>query len=775
MPPGRHHWALIGFSILTLICTYPIAVELGNAVQGWGDPLLNSWILAWETHSLAAAGQVSFFDTNIFYPHRNTLAYSEFLIPQLFLALPVILSTGNPILAHNIVLLVSLLATAMGTYWLAFRITRSRSASFAAGLILAFCPFMFSHLQHVQIVFAAGIPLTFLLLCRWLESSRTRDAVLLGLVYAIQVLANAYYAVYLTFFAGLFFLVQLVRSRAWVRRRFWGQALLAGLIAAALIGPFYVRYFQLRQEMGFQRVLPPPTPVTAYLAAPEANRLYGEITAAMGRSEAYLFPGFVATGLALIGLYQWARHSPRRHPPSAKTFLHGATPWWRFRVLDGLIGAIVILILLLGLGMKIDTHLGPVPLRVASLRNPILFLILLSVARLWVRRHWPEHSRPLGVPASGWTYPLILLSAGVLALGTEPYLFLYRWVPGFSSLRAVPRIHVMFMFALAILAAQGMAFLLRHVAGRRRVVLAMALPLLIVMEYFSAPLPVEAAPRPSEFPAVQQWLAEQDEDLVFIAYPLRVKSDILDLYYSTQHWRRMVNGFSGFLPPLFLELASKGQIVPSQGAVRDLQSLGVDHVLVDLGKYRDRRRQRLRSTLEALPELEEVAVFDRTWVYRVVPQPAHPRPSLGRQSDLRPLDVAHLALRASIDSESLNKTVDGNRRTRWRAPMVAGQWLQMEWRETAKVAALELEISGLPHDYPRGYRVETSEDGDRWHPATEEPEYHPPIQDFLQPADFVLRFEWPPRRARFLRFIQTGESAEHLWSVVEIRVLSDPS
>lgn len=775
MPSGRHHWAFVGFLLATLVCTLPIATEMGSALMGLGDTLLNSWILAWEVHSLFGPGETRFFDTNIFYPHANTLAYSELLIPQLLVAAPVILASGNPVLAHNVVLLFSILTTALGSYALAFWLTESRSASFAAGLILAFCPFMFGHLVHVQILFAGGIPLTFLFLFRWMESGRSRDAALVGLFYSIQALANGYYAVYLTFFAGIALLGLMVRKRRWAQQRFWLQLGLIALIAFTLMAPFYWHYLQLRQEMGFQRVLPSPTPLSAYLATPEINRLYGEITEAFARPEASMFPGLVPATLALIGLFRWARSAERPLCPSDGKGTSRPPTWNRFRILDGSIVAMATLLLMLAMGWAVDTHLGPIPVRIASLRNPLLLFAVLIGVRTWMHRRWPEGSRPFGLPSSGWTFPLILISAAVLSLGTAPYQFLYRWIPGFGSLRAIPRIHVMFMVALAILAAQGMTHVLVSVSGTRRRMLAVALPVLIVLEYIGAPLPVVAAPRPDEFPAAHRWLAQQDDDLVFMEYPLRISDNILRLYYSTRHWRRMVNGFSGFIPPLYRELASKGRFFPNASAVKDLQDLGVDLLLVDTRRFREQRRLRIESNLDGHQALEQIANLNGTVVYRIDPHPAAAQAAAAEKPDWEALEPANLEVRASFDNESVRKVLDGNHRTDWRSPMSPGQWLEVGWNEDRDGFALELDISGSPHDYPRGYRLEVSPDGKRWTTVEEVEEFHPPIAQFLRPRDFVLRFEWSEPGARRLRFVQTGEDSRRPWTVVELRVLNAPS
>ena len=77
----------------------------------------------------------------------------------------------------------------------------------------------------------------FFFLFRWLDSGRTSNAAMLGLLYAIQALGNAYYAVYLAFFASLVLLAGALRRRSWSSRRFWLQLALAAGIAITLMGP----------------------------------------------------------------------------------------------------------------------------------------------------------------------------------------------------------------------------------------------------------------------------------------------------------------------------------------------------------------------------------------------------------------------------------------------------------------------------------------------------------------------------------------------------------
>ena len=51
------------------------------------DTVHNEWILAWDAHQLAH-DPWHLFDSNIFYPERDTLAYSDHLLVQAVMAAP---------------------------------------------------------------------------------------------------------------------------------------------------------------------------------------------------------------------------------------------------------------------------------------------------------------------------------------------------------------------------------------------------------------------------------------------------------------------------------------------------------------------------------------------------------------------------------------------------------------------------------------------------------------------------------------------------------------
>src|SRR5262249_11725409 len=106
------------YAAVTAIMAAPFSLHPATRGLSTGTVTdLFMWTLAWDTHALMHH-PLSLFDANIFYPHRLTLAYSENLIGSAFLAAPVLWLTDNPVLAMNLVALLSCVLCGTGAYLL---------------------------------------------------------------------------------------------------------------------------------------------------------------------------------------------------------------------------------------------------------------------------------------------------------------------------------------------------------------------------------------------------------------------------------------------------------------------------------------------------------------------------------------------------------------------------------------------------------------------------------------------------------------------------------
>ena len=82
--------ALGVFVLLAVVHTWPLARNPAHLSRNDnGDTLLNTWAIAWVAHQLPR-DPVHLFDANMFYPERRSLVYTEAMIVQGVLAMPVL-------------------------------------------------------------------------------------------------------------------------------------------------------------------------------------------------------------------------------------------------------------------------------------------------------------------------------------------------------------------------------------------------------------------------------------------------------------------------------------------------------------------------------------------------------------------------------------------------------------------------------------------------------------------------------------------------------------
>lgn len=294
--------ALFVYLGITLLMTYPLPFHAGSRVRDYGDSLLNTWILTTVANKIAHFEWRHFFSANIFYPEKNPLLYSELLIPQALIALPIIKITENPVLAHNLVLLLALLTSAMAMFSLAYYLTSQFFPALFAGVIFAFCPFMIAHLFQIQIISAAGLPLTFLFLHRYFRSGRFIDWLHFTWIYLLQSLANFYYALFMIIFTGTFIFLGAISQKTYRQKKFWGHVGLFIFLFGLILGPIFLAYAQQQAQEGFARTIGAQASLKSYLTTARINWLYGEWSARFRQPEGELFPGVVPLGLALLAL-----------------------------------------------------------------------------------------------------------------------------------------------------------------------------------------------------------------------------------------------------------------------------------------------------------------------------------------------------------------------------------------------------------------------------------------------------------------------------------------
>ncbi|HXE80131.1 MAG TPA: DUF3108 domain-containing protein [Vicinamibacterales bacterium] len=178
-----------------------------------------------------------------------------------------------------------------------------------------------------------------------------------------------------------------------------------------------------------------------------------------------------------------------------------------------------------------------------------------------------------------WTMLALVVAGGVFSLGPDGVRWLYaaahQHVFGFQSLRAPARFAVLVVAALAVLAS---LFVASVPPGRRRILAAAGAAALLLAEYASVPLTY--AVRPARQTDVGQWLARAQGPGAVVHLPLtHDERNTLAMVQSLEHWRPVVNGYSGQRPPFFTALVDALSGFPSAEALWALRDFDVRFVV----------------------------------------------------------------------------------------------------------------------------------------------------------------------------------------------------
>jgi hypothetical protein len=627
-------------TVLAVVLTWPAAAELGTMVADLGDPLLTTWILAWDVHALATA-PLRFFDANMFHPRRGTLAYTEHLVGLLPLVEPARLAGAGPLLAHNLVWLATFPLTGLAMFWLVRHLTGDAGAAAIAAVLYAFSHFRFGQLGHIQVLSHQWLPLVLLGLHRAARSAgRWRDLWLAGAAFLLQALSSGYHA----FFAAIAVSVFLAWLALPASRPPLGRLIARGAVVGALVGllllPFFLAYGSARTEIGLVRPLEEIAQYAArpvsYLATPATNHWLGDVTEPFRGNEAILFPGVVTLLLALVGIVL-AWRQPMRAPGSPAAAPRGrAWPVALDVVLTGLILATVVNWLAVG---GLSVHLGPIRLSQRAFGWPFLGLALALALRRLVQGG-PSPVRGLGwLGRLGWPnaagcYVGLTLVGVIASFGPRLkighvrlrplYAQLYEVIPGFDALRVPGRFGILVTTGLAVLAGFGAAAVLRRRRrpGWRAVVLC-GLVALAALEVWAVPLPLmHVSPEPG--PA-ERWLAARPGPDAVVILPLyaphAVHFESVRLFASTAHWHPLVNGYGGVAPPGYTADVDTLNTFPAPAAVARLRAMYVRYVVVNVGQYDDEVRAQVEASLEVLPPgVARVAIFEHTQIFAIGPE-----------------------------------------------------------------------------------------------------------------------------------------------------------
>ncbi len=526
---GEGAAVILFYLVLVVSFMWPLVLDPFNQVfrpsnlGSASDQNLIIWILAWDWHALTTA-PLSLFDANIYHPALNTLAGSEHLLGVVPLSGPLYALTGNPVFAYTATHVLTLTLCGAAMYALLRHWGVVRTGALFGGFVYALYPSQTHGGPALQMISRQYLPLVLIFLDLTLQNARVRSAIALSGFLLWHMLCS----VYLAFIgaSSLFVYGFTFFAMKWRSISLRGLALVLGAVGAAamVLVLIHLPYLELRDS--------------------------GVITDYFGHE-------------ALKGLSSGPWRDWLLPPISYRA--------WGFQTETGL-----------------RSYLGLLPLLSAG---------CILVCR---RRETASWAAPAAFAILLGGY-LLALGASVEVLGhsvTLPYAYLAEWVPGFSSMRVPSRFSIATMTGLAALAGIGLGRAVAPLEARAHgkwlaaAVLALMLSGTAVEYDLPFTLP-QAKPVPvgDGIPPIYTKLAELPEGPL-LEYPWHgaqgwhtAAQSASYMYFSTFHWKRLLNGYTGYPAPSARVTAGLVRALPGAQALEILKrATGVRYILVHASK-----------------------------------------------------------------------------------------------------------------------------------------------------------------------------------------------
>jgi hypothetical protein len=524
-------YALISFAlffIASFYITYPLLFHLGDRVTGFGDELLIAWIQNWVIHSLMTK-PFGVFDSNLYYPYHNTLAYTETFMVTSILAIPAKFIVGEPIATVNFTLFSSIILFGFSIYLLCFYLTRNFFVSLFSGMLVVFSPAVLDCTTALQFLSIECVPLAILFFLHFMKTRRSRYLGISLLFFVLQ-MYNSIQPGFMIAFS--YAVILLIYSKKYKKKMQQFISIKNSILLAIAFIPVVVianPYFFVAHQFHYSR------------------DIRDSIHFAL-QPEDFLYPGS-ATRLHDILL---STISTNQYSQNGE--FHA-----------GYLGVVFTLLVIFVFGYiirnfrKIDYTLA------VFLCIALVGLVLSLGPFLHLGRHTIH--KPFPIPL--------------------PYALFYYILPGFSGLRDSARWNLFFIIGMAATIALILDRLLQKYSVKTRIIIYVLLLFGVIVEY-NFPMKFYPISPFRNSPPVYSWLATTPSYSTTIEMPIYnwnsypfLSYDQKRVYYSIANFRRTVNGASGFSPPPWQKLVTSLNVnFPSKGSINELNQLGVDYVIV---------------------------------------------------------------------------------------------------------------------------------------------------------------------------------------------------
>src|SRR6478609_3425344 len=131
----------IAFAIaLAVFVTWPQAIHMRTSIVSHQDPYFSIWRISWIAHALVTS-PFHLFDANIFYPAKDTLAYSDATLLEGLIAAPFLWMHVSPVVVYNVLFLAGFIGSGIAMFVLARHVTGATGPALVAAAVFTLAPY----------------------------------------------------------------------------------------------------------------------------------------------------------------------------------------------------------------------------------------------------------------------------------------------------------------------------------------------------------------------------------------------------------------------------------------------------------------------------------------------------------------------------------------------------------------------------------------------------------------------------------------------------------
>lgn len=207
-----------------------------------------------------------------------------------------------------------------------------------------------------------------------------------------------------------------------------------------------------------------------------------------------------------------------------------------------------------------------------------------------------------------------------------PWALFYHFAPGFSGIRAVGRYSIFFLISACVIITVGLNefFKRKKFLPIKKNIVIFIIFSLIFTEFNYAHLTKKQILVDQKIPEIYNWVKDQSDERVYLELPLGLNYqehnyDVLYEFYSIYHFKKIVNGYSGFAPKAYEELSEKLINFDFDGKkVKLIKAYGATHIIFHFDYYPPKFKEKIINQFQdgKILSLEKFAGND--YVYKIL-------------------------------------------------------------------------------------------------------------------------------------------------------------